>query len=108
MSVIPLLYLFGFLFSVPSFLICYAGLRFLIQCDLSYETRLLLWLLVSAGSTVTAFSLCLLLFDLRTVIELLPFVLAAVVATWVSILIRFNQFIYFMHIKTKEYENDLV
>ena len=106
-DMMPQLCLFGFVFSLPSVLLWHAGLRYLTQCGLHFDTRFLVWMLVTMGSMVTTASVSFLLFlNLRLLIENFPFIVAAAAATLVSVLLRFNQFMYLL--KTKEYENNMV
>ena len=106
---LPLLLVFGFLFSLPALLLCFLGMRLLYFLDTTYEVRFLLWLVVIVLSILaSALLICLLFFDLRSLFEMFSFVIAAAAAGATSAMIRYRQFIYFIHKKTREYENNLV
>jgi hypothetical protein len=84
-------------------------MRLLYRLDIAYEVRFLLWLLVIVCSILaSAVLICVLFFDLRFLFDMFSFVIAAAAAGATSAMIRFRQFIYFIHRKTKEYENNLV
>ena len=90
-------------------LLCFLGMRLLFSVQAGYDTRFFLWLVVIVLSIFAgALVMGLLLFNLRIVFDLLPFVIAAAAAGLTSAMLRFRQFIYFIHKKTREYENDLV
>jgi hypothetical protein len=108
-DVLPLLFVFGFLFSLPALLFCFLGMRLLYVLDTTYELRFVLWLLVILLSILaSAVLICLLFFDLRFLFEIFSFVIAAAAAGATSAMMRYRQFIYFIHKKTKAYENNLV
>lgn len=108
-SLMPFLYLFGFLFSLPALFLCFLGMRLLLILPVSYEARFMIWLAMVMGSVLAgAVAICVLLFDLHFLAELLPFIFGAMVAGGISVGLRFRQFTYFIHKKTKEYENNLV
>lgn len=108
-DMVPHLFVFGIIFSLPALLLCFLGMRLLFSVQAGYDTRFFLWLVVIVLSIFAgALVMGLLLFNLRIVFDLLPFVIAAAAAGLTSAMLRFRQFIYFIHKKTREYENDLV
>ena len=90
--------IFGFFFSLPAYLLCLAFFNPVIECTLTKEARLWIWIFTTISCIVLGFLIITtLLFDIEMFIEVVRFVIPGCISAIIAIVIRHHQFMRFIH-----------
>jgi hypothetical protein len=103
------LFIVGFIFSLPGYLLCLAFFGSILQMPYDPSVRLFLWCLVSVACVITGFLLiCLVFLDVQAFFEVFVFVIPGCIATVIAVLLRHKQFRNFTNLQLVYDENNLV
>jgi hypothetical protein len=103
------LYILGFIFSLPAYLLCLAFFGSILQMPYDPLVKLFIWCLASVACVITGFFLiCLAFLDVRAFMEGFVFIIPGCVATVIAVLLRYKQFRNFTDLQMVYHEDDLV
>ena len=100
---------FGFICSLPAYLLCLAFFQPVIQSGQPYVTRLVVWCFVVVVCIIAGFLLiCVILFDMELFIQEFYLAIPGCIAAVLAILCRYAQFINFRNLQMNSYEDSMV
>lgn len=100
---------FGFIFSLPAYLLCIVFFEPVAKMNELCLVKLLVWCLVTVACIATGFLfICVILWGTRFFIEELWLVVPGSIAAILAILCRYRQFIRFAHFQMNSHEHNMV
>jgi len=101
--------IFGFIFSLPAYLLCMVFFQPVMQMDHHHLVRLFAWILVVILCIVIGFLfVCITIFDVELFIQEFSLAVPGCLAALLAILCRYRQFINFGNLQIDSYENNRV
>jgi hypothetical protein len=108
-DILILLVVFGFVFSLPGYLLCIVFFKEVAKMNYIRFVKLLVWCLVTVACIATGFLfICVSFFETRLFMGEFRLVIPGSIAAVLAILCRYQQFIHFDNLQMISDENNMV